>query len=50
MTTTLPTDRQCGRCRAHFPLDADQNPLAKQDWWVCPACHAALFAKTPIAR
>lgn len=39
---TTPT-RQCGRCRLHFPIDADTHPMELGDWWACPACLQSLL-------
>ena len=35
--------RQCGRCRVHFPVEADAHPMELLDWWVCSNCAAALL-------
>jgi hypothetical protein len=39
----VPPTRQCGRCRAHFPIDADTHPMELRDWWACPNCVDALL-------
>ena len=35
--------RQCGRCRMMFAVDPALDPLARQEWWLCPACEVSLL-------
>lgn len=38
-----PAERQCGRCRQFFASEANPNPAAGQDWWLCGPCHDKLM-------
>ena len=45
-TNEVPRLRQCGRCRETFPEDATADPVALQDWWLCPPCRESLLGAT----
>ncbi len=38
-----PAARRCGRCRLWFDGLDETSATAMPAWWVCPACHDALF-------
>ena len=42
VATAAPSERQCGRCRKHFPVAPDANPATIAEWWACDPCRAAL--------
>ncbi len=38
-----PVQRQCSRCRGHFPAEPGLHAAAIREWWVCAPCHDSLF-------
>ncbi|MFN3215820.1 MAG: hypothetical protein ACE367_04935 [Acidimicrobiales bacterium] len=45
MTDTDEPTRQCGRCRALFPVGEDYEAGVMPDWWLCPPCRTALLGR-----
>jgi hypothetical protein len=44
-------ERQCGRCRLFFAGDVTLiHPGVVPEWWLCPACRAALLPAPPARR
>ena len=39
--------RQCGRCRKVFDVEADFDQRVIREWWACPPCRAALMPAMP---
>ncbi len=37
--------RRCWRCLQQFPTDAPDEVVRPAEWWVCSACHDALFPR-----
>ena len=37
--------RICGRCRAQFPAEPEQDVRTLHDWWLCGPCHEALMGR-----
>lgn len=40
--TAADPQRQCGRCRRHFPVLPETDPAELKDWWLCATCHESL--------
>jgi hypothetical protein len=37
--------RRCWRCLQQFPTDEQDTVVRPAEWWVCSACHDALFTR-----